>query len=115
MLFAENKTEMDHKCSSTCENVFYVLHESFRLLDEAMADVAYFNTIILLLGFSDDSKSACQYRRLRRHEFSSWVQKIPWRRKRQPFQYSCLENPMGRGVWWAMGDLLQVIESDMTE
>ena len=19
-----------------------------------------------------------------------------------PFQYSCLENPMGRGVWWAM-------------
>ena len=41
MLFAENKTEMDHKCSSTCENVFYVLHESFRLLDEAVADVAY--------------------------------------------------------------------------
>ena len=24
-----------------------------------------------------------------------------WRRKWQPLQYSCLENPMGRGAWWA--------------
>ena len=24
-----------------------------------------------------------------------------WRRKRQPLQYSCLGNPMDRGVWWA--------------
>ena len=27
--------------------------------------------------------------------------KIPWRRKRQPLQYSCLENPMARGAWQA--------------
>ena len=27
--------------------------------------------------------------------------KIPWRRKWQPLQYSCLENPMNRGAWWA--------------
>ena len=26
--------------------------------------------------------------------------KIPWRRKWQPHQYSCLENPMERGAWW---------------
>ena len=24
-----------------------------------------------------------------------------WRRKCNPLQYSCLENPMGRGAWWA--------------
>ena len=30
-----------------------------------------------------------------------WVQKIPWRRKGQPLWYSCLENPLYRGVWWA--------------
>ena len=24
---------------------------------------------------------------------------IPWRRK--PFQYSCLENSIDRGAWWA--------------
>ena len=27
--------------------------------------------------------------------------KIPWRKAWQPLQYSCLENPMDRGVWQA--------------
>ena len=27
--------------------------------------------------------------------------KIPWRRKCNPFQYSCLGNPQDRGSWWA--------------
>ena len=27
--------------------------------------------------------------------------KIPWRRKWQPIQCFCLENPMDRGNWWA--------------
>ena len=30
--------------------------------------------------------------------FDPWVGKIPWRRKWQPLQYSCLENPMDRGA-----------------
>ena len=30
-----------------------------------------------------------------------------------PLQYSCLENPMNRGAWWAM--VHRVTESDMTE
>ena len=30
-----------------------------------------------------------------------------------PLQYSCLENPMGRGAWWAT--VHGVTESDMTE
>ena len=29
-----------------------------------------------------------------------WVEKIPWIRKWHP-QYSCLENPMDGGAWWA--------------
>ena len=29
----------------------------------------------------------------------SWVVKFPWRRKWQPLQDSCLENPMDRGAW----------------
>ena len=28
--------------------------------------------------------------------------KIPWRRAWQPTQYSCWENPMDRGVLWAV-------------
>ena len=30
-----------------------------------------------------------------------------------PFQYSCLENPMDRGVWQAL--VHKIAESDMTE
>ena len=37
----------------------------------------------------------------RRHGFYPWVRKIPWKRKQNPLQYSCLENPMDRGAWWA--------------
>ena len=31
----------------------------------------------------------------------------------KPLQYSCLENPMNRGAWWAT--VHRVAESDMTE
>ena len=35
----------------------------------------------------------------------TWVQFLdweePWRRKWQPTQYSCLENPMDKGAWQA--------------
>ena len=43
---------------------------------------------------------ACQCRRRRRCRFHPWIRKILWRRKWQPLQYSCLKNPMDRGVWW---------------
>ena len=36
-----------------------------------------------------------------RHRFAPWVRKIPWGRKWQPLQYSCLENSMDRGAWQA--------------
>ena len=42
--------------------------------------------------------SACHYRRPR---FNPSVGKIPWRRKWQPLQCSCRENPTDRGAWWA--------------
>ena len=34
--------------------------------------------------------------------FNPWVGKIPWRGNGYPLQYSCLENPMDRGAWWAI-------------
>ena len=40
-----------------------------------------------------------------RHRIHPWVWKTLWRRKicwRYIYlQYSCLENPMDRGAWWA--------------
>ena len=47
-----------------------------------------------LLGFPswlNGKESTCQ---CRRHGFDPWVGKVLWRRKWQPLQYTCLENPM---------------------
>ena len=58
-------------------------------------------------GGSAGKEFACHCRRCKRHRFDPWVGKIPCRRKPgeenvNPFQYSCLENPMDRGAWWAI-------------
>ena len=43
------------------------------------------------LPSASGKESTCQRRRHRRLGFDLWVGKIPWRRKRQPLQYSLLE------------------------
>ena len=48
----------------------------------------------------------------RRPGFDPWVGKITWRNS-NPFQSSCLENPVDRGAWWAT--VHWAAESDMTE
>ena len=50
----------------------------------------------------------------RRCKLDPWIEKISWRRKWQPLQYSCLENPMDRGAWWATVHGV-TRELDMTE
>ena len=52
-------------------------------------------------GGTSGKEPACQHRRRKRRGFDAWVGKIPWRRAWQPTPYSCLENPMDRGAWWA--------------
>ena len=49
-----------------------------------------------LPGGTSDKEPACQCKRLKRHEFNPWIEKIPWHGN--PLQYSCLENPMDRGA-----------------
>ena len=44
-------------------------------------------------------ESACQDSR---SGFDPWVGKIPWGGSGFPLHYSCLENPMGKGGWWAI-------------
>ena len=36
----------------------------------------------------------------KRPRFNPWVGKISWGRE-SPLQYSCMENSMDRGAWWA--------------
>ena len=52
-------------------------------------------------GVASGNEPTCQCRRRKRCRFDPWVGKITWRREWQPTQYSCLENPMDWGAWWA--------------
>ena len=40
---------------------------------------------------------------LQETRFDTWVRKIPEGGNGNPLQYSCLENSMDRGAWWATG------------
>ena len=51
-------------------------------------------------GGTGGQESAC-LRDAKRFEFDPWLGKIPWGRKWQPTQYSCLGNSTGRGAWRA--------------
>ena len=57
-----------------------------------------------ILGFpggASGKESACQRRRYERCRFDVWDRKSPGGGHGNPFQCSFLENPMGRGPWWA--------------
>ena len=46
--------------------------------------------------------------------FAIWARRIPGGGHGNPLQYSCLQNPMDRGTWWATVHGVTK-ESDMTE
>ena len=52
-------------------------------------------------GGASGKDPACQCRRPKRWALCPWVGKIPCRGHDNPLQYTCLENPMDRGAWWA--------------
>ena len=64
----------------------------------------------LFMGFPAGTvgkETACQcrghkkWKRQKRCRFDPCIGKIPWRKAWNPFQYSCLPNPMVRGPWRA--------------
>ena len=58
-------------------------------------------------------ESTCQSRRHKRHGFNPWEDLVEGEND-NPFQYSCLQNPMDRGSWRATVHGVSK-ESDMTE
>ena len=57
--------------------------------------------------------STCWCRRLKRHRLILGLGISPKEGNGKLLQYSCLENPMDRGAWWAMG--CRIAEQDSTE
>ena len=61
------------------------------------------NTVYM--GFSGGISSkepSCQCRRWKRHGFNPRLGRSPGGQHDNPLQYSCLENLMDRGAWWAI-------------
>ena len=52
-------------------------------------------------GGTSGKESACQCRRCKRCTFNPWVREDSLE-KEMAIQYSCLENSMDRGAWWAI-------------
>ena len=57
--------------------------------------------VLLVPKWFSAKEPLCQGRRHKSCGFDPWVRKIPGRGNGNPLQYSCLENPMDRGTWWA--------------
>ena len=58
----------------------------------------------MYMGFSgaaSHKEPACQCKRLRDVSFTPESGRYPGGGQGKPLQYSCLENPMDRGAWWA--------------
>ena len=52
-------------------------------------------------GAAGGKEPTCQCRREKRCRFHPCIRKVPWRKARNPLQYSSLKNPMDRGSGWA--------------
>ena len=52
-------------------------------------------------GGASSKEPACQRRRRKSLEFNPWVCEIPGEGHDSPLQYSCPENLMDKGAWWA--------------
>ena len=74
----------------------YSLHVQANLLSHYSE-----SQLVTRLPRSSGKESAHQCRRCRRPGFNLWVRRSPGEGNGHPLQYSCLENFMGRGAWWA--------------
>ena len=54
-------------------------------------------------GGTRGQRTTCKCKRCKRCWFDPWIGKIPGEGHGNPLHYSCLEDPMDRGAWWATG------------
>ena len=91
-------------------------HLGICLTSHQLSSEVYSHPSAVLWGFPDGTSGkelACQCRRCKRCMFDPGLGRSPGKGNGNPFQHSCLGNPMDRGAWGATGH--GVAESDMTE
>ena len=59
------------------------------------------NWFFVFPGGSAGKEPACKCRRRKKHRFDAGLGRFPGEGNGNPLQYSCLENSMDRGDWWA--------------
>ena len=71
--------------------------------DVLQARVLEWAAIAFSTRWASGKEPTCQCRRHKRHGFDplGW-EDSPGEGHGNPFRYSCLENPMNRGAWWAI-------------
>ena len=90
-------------CAFNFGLLFLEMKISFELLSLRASITLHFSksfsTLLALPRKCSGKESACQCRRSRFHH---WVGKISGVGNGNPLQYTCLENSMDRGAWWAI-------------
>ena len=69
-----------------------------KIFNQQILDIHELNKKRACTGSSDDKESACHAGDL---GVIPGLRRFPGRGHGNPLQYSCLENPMDRGAWWA--------------
>ena len=68
------------------------------LTDNEYSSYSDVDTYLVFHGTSDGKESACNEGNL---DLIPGLGRFPGEENGNPHQYSCLENPKDRGVWWA--------------
>ena len=56
----------------------------------------------VLPNWYSNKEYICQCKTHKRYRFDPWAGRSPGVENDNPLQYSCMENPMERGDWWAI-------------
>ena len=84
---ANSICEMDYNLCWTRKKQQYLTYKNQQLYMVQLNKISYQYCVALSVGFpggTRDKELACQCRRHKRHGFSLWVRKIPWKRAWQP-------------------------------
>ena len=80
----------------------FSLGVSWRVMDKGRLGRCLTVLVICFCCGTSGKEPTCQCKRHKRHGFNPWLGRCPGEGHGKPLQVSCLENPMERGVWWAI-------------